>query len=367
MERLNCVICDNNKFEYIYEINMPISLAMCNVSTQNTSTMSFVECSKCKTIQIKNVINLSLLYNKNTNHNSNIIGTTWINHYKQFINFFGNVTTKKNILEIGSSSDKILKNIHNYQTYTIVDPSIEEYHFSSYVVDCVKKLYEEYNTDKKFDLIISSHFFEHVYAPIKILHKMKEMLSQDGSIIMSIPNLEDYNNTFLGLHFEHTYHLNSSNMRVMCMRTGLRIEQIEKYKNHSVFYKITHNDNQKCTNSILNAVSFSEMFTEQINEMVAKIDSFNSFYDDKNNYFIFGCHFRTQAYLHMGLNPKYFEYILDNDTNKQNKYFYGTELECKSVDILKSYDRPIVFVDIATYTNEVKKQLIDSFPNVTII
>jgi len=182
MERTNCVICDNEEFECIYIINMPISLATCDVPTQNTSTMCFVECSKCKTLQIKNLIHLSLLYNENTNHNSNIIGTTWINHYKQFINFFGNVT-KKNILEIGSSSDKILKNIHNHHTYTIVDPSIKEYHFSSYVVDCVEKFYEEYNTDKKFDLIISSHFFEHVYAPIKILHKMKEMLSQDGSII----------------------------------------------------------------------------------------------------------------------------------------------------------------------------------------
>lgn len=365
MARLNCVICNNNELKVIYEINMPISLTMCSVTTQDTSTMCFVECSKCKTIQIKNLINLSLLYNKNTNHNSNIIGTTWINHYKQFINFFGNVT-QKHILEIGSSSDKILKNIHNHQTYTIVDPSIDKNNFPSYVVDCVNELYEEYNTDKKFDLIISSHFFEHVYEPIKILHKMKEMLSQDGSIIMSIPNLEHYNNTFLGMHFEHTYHVNSSNMRVMCMRTGLRIKQIEKYKNHSVFYKITHNDNQNCTN-ILNPVSFSEMFTEQINEMLAKIILFNSFYDEKNSYFIFGCHFRTQAYLYMGLNPKYFQYILDNDTNKQNKYFYGTELECKSVDILKSYDRPVVFVDIATYTNEVKKQLINLFPNISIV
>lgn len=366
-ERKTCVACQNQCFTDVYEVEMPISLATCTVEPEKyvSETMHFVECSNCKTIQLQTLIDPVVLYNKGTNHNSKVVGSTWKNHYTKFIEFFGDVTNK-HVLEIGSSSDKIIKSLVGQKSYTIVDPCIEDTALSSYTVDCVKTFFEDYATDKKFDLIVSSHFFEHVYQPLETLRKMKTMLHTDGKIIMSVPNLEHENNTFLGMHFEHTYHLNSSNMPMMCASSSLRIESTELYGNHSVFYKIVHDndpiDDQRST------LSFTDMFMRQTNEMLHKIDRFNSSYDENNTYFIFGCHFRTQAYLHMGLDPKRFEYVLDNDTNKQNKFFYGTSLECKTVHILSTYDGPLyVFVDISAYTEEVKKQLTQLFPHVHIV
>lgn len=381
VERKKCVVCEHKCFTHVYNVDMPISLATCAVPVEyQTDTMHFVECSECKTIQLRTLIEPTVLYNKHTNHNSKVVGSTWRTHYDRFVNSFGDVFDKR-ILEIGSSSDKILEHVKTYRSYTIVDPSIEDHDFSSYpAVTCVKEFFEDYATDEQYDLIVSSHFFEHVYQPLETLRKMKSMLVDGGHIIMSVPNLEEENNTFLGMHFEHTYHANRSNIREMCERSSLRIEAIEFYEKHSVFYRITHEDQGDLDHGRPHSLaltpyttgdgvsSFKDMFMQQTNAMLHKIDRFNSSYDENNTYFIFGCHFRTQAYLHMGLDPERFEYVLDNDVNKQNKRFYGTPLECKTVHILSTYDGPLyVFVDISAYTDEVKRQLTTLFPHVHII
>ena len=69
---------------------------------------------------------------------------------------------------------------------------------------------EEYNFNCKFDTIIHSHLLEHLYEPNKLLVKMSEILTDDGSIFISIPNLHSYSFEilFLGMHFEHTYLIN---------------------------------------------------------------------------------------------------------------------------------------------------------------
>jgi SAM-dependent methyltransferase len=44
--------------------------------------------------------------------------------------------------------------------------------------------------DEKYDLILSSASFEHVYNPIPFLKKLKEILKDDGNIIMILPNVK---------------------------------------------------------------------------------------------------------------------------------------------------------------------------------
>jgi len=51
-------------------------------------------------------------------------------------------------------------------------------------------LFEEFDTEEKFDLIIATFVFEHVDNPVELLKKMKNWINDDGKIIIVVPNKE---------------------------------------------------------------------------------------------------------------------------------------------------------------------------------
>lgn len=152
-------------------------------------------------------------------------------------------------------------------------------------------------------------------------------------------------------------------MKYLCEKNNLTISNVYKYKNHSIFYKIEKKE------SLYNVVFndfFYKMFINQISNMKSNVTKFNLNYNSNKKYFIFGCHCKTQVYLQIGLKESYFEFILDNDNNKHDLFFYGSSLTCKPVNILMNYKNPIVFIDIASYTKEIKQQILENYKHVTI-
>lgn len=49
-------------------------------------------------------------------------------------------------------------------------------------------LFEDYNPCRKFDNIVLGHVLEHVENPVDILRKCKSFLSDDGLILVAVPN-----------------------------------------------------------------------------------------------------------------------------------------------------------------------------------
>jgi 2-polyprenyl-3-methyl-5-hydroxy-6-metoxy-1,4-benzoquinol methylase len=97
----------------------------------------------------------------------------------------------KNLLELGPAMGHMTKFLVNdFKNVSVVEGSkelldlipdynnIEKHH--SY--------FEEFETDKKFDTIIMSHVLEHIENPIKILKLISPWLSENGVIIISVPN-----------------------------------------------------------------------------------------------------------------------------------------------------------------------------------
>jgi 2-polyprenyl-3-methyl-5-hydroxy-6-metoxy-1,4-benzoquinol methylase len=55
-------------------------------------------------------------------------------------------------------------------------------------VTFIVSLFEEFETDEKFDNIVLSHVLEHVVDPVYILKKAKNWIKKGGSIIIIVPN-----------------------------------------------------------------------------------------------------------------------------------------------------------------------------------
>jgi len=52
----------------------------------------------------------------------------------------------------------------------------------------VHSLFEDYETDSKYDTIIMSHVLEHIENPVGVLKKIHNWLAKDGVFLVSVPN-----------------------------------------------------------------------------------------------------------------------------------------------------------------------------------
>lgn len=55
-------------------------------------------------------------------------------------------------------------------------------------VNCVDTLFEDFKPTKKYDVILASHVLEHVDDPVSILKQMTSWLSDNGKMIIVVPN-----------------------------------------------------------------------------------------------------------------------------------------------------------------------------------
>jgi 2-polyprenyl-3-methyl-5-hydroxy-6-metoxy-1,4-benzoquinol methylase len=102
------------------------------------------------------------------------------------------------ILELGygegTISQKLLNN--NFRRRTLVEGSAELARKAKIElgeeITIVNSMFEEYNPQEKYDLVIASNILEHVYDPIKVLIKIKGWLTKKGRCIITVPNSESF-------------------------------------------------------------------------------------------------------------------------------------------------------------------------------
>jgi 2-polyprenyl-3-methyl-5-hydroxy-6-metoxy-1,4-benzoquinol methylase len=106
------------------------------------------------------------------------------------INSFKNQT--KNILDVGAGTGDFLNVCKNNGWNTIgVEPNINAINIAA-----VKGVFLEENLDKiqdkKFDIITLWHVLEHVEMLSDYISKLKELLSDNGRLIVAVPNHKSY-------------------------------------------------------------------------------------------------------------------------------------------------------------------------------
>jgi len=377
--RNNCVICNNNILYELYCFtNFPIKFTLTNKEGIDyiMEDISINFCSICNTIQINKLINLNILYD--SPHNNNIIGKKWQNHYIEFSKFIIKNTTNLNkVLEIGSGTDKIVRFFNNdyYDNWFLMDPNINHYNNSK--IKYINKIFDEdFNTtNNKYNTIINSHLLEHLHTPQQIIKKMNEVLEPNGTMFISIPNLEYYSidsNPLMGLNFEHTYFINEMNFIYLMNSNNFEICDKQLYNDHSIFYYVKKIDQPLIDNidlKLLNIYnkSFINLFKDKIAQYSNYIKCINDNISNKSNIYLFACHPNSQFLLNMGLNIINIHFILDNDESKHDKILYGTKLVCKSPNIISNLNNPIVICPPSPYLQEITSQLKSINKNIIII
>ena len=114
---------------------------------------------------------------------------------------------------------------------------IDSIHYKSKVLSNGHKFFanidEVLKEKKKFDTIFLFSELEHKFDPILFLQKIKKLTSENGSVILRVPNFKNIYKILLGKYFDkydyrisHNYYFSSDNLMILINKIGFKIEKI---------------------------------------------------------------------------------------------------------------------------------------------
>lgn len=80
-----------------------------------------------------------------------------------------------------------------------------------------------------FDAIVFSHVFEHIPNPEDFLRQLKPFLTEEGKILLSVPNKNSFTNSIYGtdsplfVEADHLFHYSEYNLELLLRRSGFEV------------------------------------------------------------------------------------------------------------------------------------------------
>ena len=363
IKRNQCLITGTTDIEHIYTFNQfPIYMGCTDDLDSSSDLFADMKwgCSQTSgNVQLMELIKPDVLYSQH--HNSGTIGEIWRQHHRKFYEFIRKHRCS-NALEVGGATGSLatlfLEN-HQDIKWTVIEPSLK-LAIDDPRITCIQGFFEDYNFNNTFDAVVHSHSFEHVYDPVKFLLKVRSLLKVGDSQFIALPNMqywlaEGYNST---LTFEHTYYVDEVVLEALLTTAGFIIAD-KVVEPHSIFIKCIKVGGGTIPIPKLDYVKGAFLnYTDKMEKDVANI---NAHIKNKKIY-LFGAHIFSQTLLNLGIDEKQVLNILDNDTKKQNKRLYGTNLIVKPPSCLEGLDHPVVVIRSGIYTDEIKEGILKINP-----
>lgn len=131
-----------------------------------------------------------------TYHSNDILNDKFIEDECQFYTYnwvFKHIKENSKILELGYGEGNFTEELINRNfNPTIIDGSkiLLDKASSKFgtKVTLINELFENYHGENLYDVIIATHVLEHVDNPILLLENLKQLLKEDGIIIIVVPN-----------------------------------------------------------------------------------------------------------------------------------------------------------------------------------
>ena len=322
-------------------------------------------------VQIYPKISLDKLYFKS--HGSGTVGKTWSDHHNSFFNLL-KTYIKGNVCEIGGGNNSIIAKIKNFSkinSFYSFDKNLKIKKKNKKIFK-IKKFFNKNFFDKKkikFDLVVHSHTFEHLYDPVRFLSAIKFILRENGKHIFTMPNMRSmvkrsYANS---MNFEHPFFFDEKLVEALLHNNNFQIIKKKYYKrDHSIMY-VTKASKFLIFTKYLQYKNNLKIFMTMFRLWKKDIIKINKLISGSDKIFIFGAHIFSQLIIFNGLNKKNIFGILDNDKKKINNYLYGTKYKIFSPDILKDFLLPKVILRAGPYNTEIRRQILLINPRTMII
>ncbi len=140
------------------------------------------------------------------------------------------------ILDVGCGTGKLLirMSMGGFETLHGIDPFINgDIHVGNVRIDKIGTQQFIDTCPEKYDLVMLHHAFEHVPDPVETLLEAKELMTDEGHLLIRIPVADCYSREHYGENWyswdapRHTYLHTLKSMEYLATKTGLTIRNVE--------------------------------------------------------------------------------------------------------------------------------------------
>lgn len=153
------------------------------------------------------------------------------NIFQKRIEIIGKFRKAGKVLEVGCSTGLLLSQLKEKGWEVCgVEPSRKAAERAQKRgIEVIIDSFENIKLKRKFDLIIFNHVLEHLKDPEEILNKSKNLLRDEGLLLVSLPNFDSINPILLPE--EHLWHFTPTSLRILLEREGFNLLYLKTFSN----------------------------------------------------------------------------------------------------------------------------------------
>ncbi|MCB1784297.1 MAG: methyltransferase domain-containing protein [Alphaproteobacteria bacterium] len=305
---------------------------------------------------------------------SEALGPTWTRHKETLAKFCADSLPKgkeAQALEVGPSCNPLLYTIaHEGGIKATFIDMMQEAPFTVKDGDQYIEGAFPLELETKYDIIVASHVLEHVLDMQTFLSGAKNLLSENGSIIISVPNFEiwigrKYWNAITPEHINYPF---KSHFETLANQIGMEVT-FTYFEEHSLISKFTKNRAQLASES-----KSEDFLTPWVSAITTSIQKAENDLKESLSEKAADCvaiagasHIAQYPCLMSEKLAQNVTSVIDNSKIKHGKRLYGTNLTVSSFESLGEYQSPIAILFNSPYREEMKKQINTINPNARII
>jgi SAM-dependent methyltransferase len=324
-------------------------------------------CHDCGVIQQTHLPPLEILYREPRFFGR---GRMWQGHYDAYHDFISTgIKDGASTLEIGGGPGLMLRRLRDSnRRLRLFD--VEPHPIYDFPDVTTFRCYfdRDFETEQRFDAIYSSHLIEHLSDIHVFFSRARDLLKEGGSLFTACPNISEsfkrrHLNAFTTDHFNYFSPLV---LERLAAQHGFAVRRSSMYLDHGMYFHfgLTANEVPPPDGRLAAAQIEHEFDTyiDTVNRFAASVTA-----PTHGSAFLYGAHAFTITFLRHLSRDLRFRAVLDNEPTKQNRRLCGTELVCRSPEMLREERDPTVVIYMGAYTNEIVAQLQTINPAVRLV
>ena len=401
-EKKDCICCGKSNLSLVLDLNnQPLANSYHKEDeVLEEYPLGLNLCEDCYHLQLTHIVNPDLIFKEYLY----VSGTTQTlrDYFEWFSNFVieyidgcrWNWKKEKiqSVLDIACNDGSQLdcfasKGINTYG----VDPAENLYELSSKNHNVICDYFDSRLFGDTFDVIIAQNVFAHNENAKKFLDDCEKVMHHNSFLFVQTSQANMIkNNQFDTIYHEHISFFNINSFNELVKRTGLNLVNVIKTPIHGtsyVFILSKKNFSEHLVSNLIEVEREDGLYSKKTYDDYKRnilniVESFKKVVEHvQGEYPVIGYGAAAKGNTFLNFADIKLDYVIDDNELKQGLYTPGTNIEIKSVELLKEYgeeDR-ILFVPLAwNFYDEIRKRIkkvrdnkndrfLKYFPNIEVV
>ena len=380
-EKKDCICCGKSNLSLVLDLNnQPLANSYHKEDEiLEEYPLGLNLCDDCYHLQLTHIVNPDLLFKEYLY----VSGTTQTlrDYFEWFSNFVieyidgcrWNWKKEKiqSVLDIACNDGSQLdcfasKGINTYG----VDPAENLYELSSKNHNVICDYFDSRLFGDTFDVIIAQNVFAHNENAKKFLDDCEKVMHHNSFLFVQTSQANMIkNNQFDTIYHEHISFFNINSFNELVKRTGLNLVNVIKTPIHGtsyVFILSKKNFSEHLVSNLIEVEREDGLYSKKTYDDYKRnilniVESFKKVVEHvQGEYPVIGYGAAAKGNTFLNFTDIKLDYVIDDNELKQGLYTPGTNIEIKSVELLKEYgeDDRILFVPLAwNFYDEIRKRI----------